>query len=74
MDIYTPDQIDLKPQTEEDRHRVLTIIRDQTTQIYTDGTVQCPCGHVIAKPSLHSYRCYFCMVVLCKQCAKRHFS
>ena len=74
MDIYTPDQVDLEPQTEEDRLTLLTIIREQTKQLYSTGTVQCTCGRVLEKPAMHSYRCYFCSIVFCRQCAERHFA
>ena len=63
-----------KPQTAEDRQKILTIIAGQAREIYSVHEVLVTCGcckrHV---PLWVVYRCYYCGVYFCKKCAGIHF-
>jgi hypothetical protein len=68
-----PSTIDKKPETEEERTLLLHEVLSQSREIIHIQAVYvtCPCGRKISL--LFSYRCFYCGLWLCTECAERHF-
>lgn len=62
-----------KELSDDRRKQILTLIRNQYRELRSiKGMVTCPCGFV-TDGARHGYRCFFCGVVFCKACARKHF-
>lgn len=59
--------------SEEHRIEIRTLIRDQYSNITHGKPVICPCGKEIDVVR-RGFRCFFCDVVFCKSCARKHFT
>lgn len=61
-----------KPTSEEERLEILTLIRDQTRELW--GTTRVTCASCKRKvPVRFMYQCFFCGLWFCKRCAAVHF-
>ena len=65
--------VDKTPETQEDKNTLLSLIYLQQEQIISiHGTiVTCFCGKRISV--YYAYRCFFCGLYFCRECASRHF-
>jgi hypothetical protein len=75
-------EVVLDPDAPEDvKKRVEATIRRQLTELYHQGQhyddprriqIVCHCGKKV--PLFTAYKCFFCKVWLCKDCAEVHFA
>ena len=70
----TAEQIDRPPRDESERAAILQVLFDQARElIATEGRVTCPCGRCVGVLTF-AYRCLYCGVWFCQECAGRHFA
>ena len=59
--------------SKEHRTELRILIRNQYSSITRGEPVICPCGRRV-DTARRGYRCFFCGVVFCQSCAKKHFT
>ena len=67
--------VDKTPATNEEKNQLLEIVSVQSKElvpVMLGIKVTCFCGKRI-NVYYHAYRCYFCGIYFCRECASRHF-
>lgn len=64
---------DREPQNDEEKYQKMIFIWNQLKQIGSAWSVKitCPCGQ--DETIVLACRCFYCGIMFCRQCAKRHF-
>ena len=65
--------IDKPPSNDQEKTELLKIVFSQSKELIPiiDIKIHCPCGKRVSV-YYHAYRCFYCGVYFCRDCAKRH--